>query len=205
MQARARHHRAEGQTIDRVRAPIRQWVLFAFSQCRVLPQSDLLAGHDFCADQISNLIAQSAEINEFEQGGALNRRHSLRRIAHAGQFNQDPVASLHLHGRLGQSKRVHPSGDIVRGFAQIVQREVVQRCIGLQQNAQAADEVEAQALRDVQYEFVFAIAVRVDFQIFAALEIGVYFGCGAGFRPHAFERWRRRHPDAERAQQYDKS
>ena len=110
LQARARHHRAEGQAGDRMRAPARQRIFFAFGQFRVLAQSHLFAGHDFVAGEIHRVIAQAAKIDEFQQGGALDGGDGLGWVAHARQLHQDAVAALDLHGGFGQAKGVDAGG-----------------------------------------------------------------------------------------------
>ena len=92
-----------------MRAPLRQRVFFAFRQHGVLAQIDLFGGDNLGAYQGTNLIRQAAEIDEFEQGCLLNGRDGLLRVAHAGQFHQNSVAALHLHGGFSQPQRVDPS------------------------------------------------------------------------------------------------
>ena len=202
LQAGAGHNSAEGQTVDRVRAAIRQRVLFAFRQHGIFPQVHLFAGDDLGADEAAHLIGQTAEIYKFEQGSLLYGCDCLGRVTHAGQLNQDAVATLHLHGRLAQAERVNPARYVICGFVQIFRREVLRRDIRLQENPQAADQIQPEALGDVQREFVYAVAVCIDFQVFRAFEGARLsaFQRSAGFSLYAFELGRRGDPDAKCAQ-----
>ena len=167
-----------------------------------MTQGNLFAGHDFSADQTRHLVCQAAKVHKFQQGGLLNGGDRLLRIADAGQFHQDPIPTLHLHRGFGQTEGVDPPRYIVRRFTQFLWREVFRRDIRLQQDAQAADQVQTQALRDVQDEFGDAIAVGVDFQVFAAFQlIQLAFGRGgASLSLHTLELGGRGNPDAKQSQ-----